>query len=114
MPIDDKTLDTLRSLGSDKEPSFLQRIIKIYLSSTQDNLENLVKAFASNDIDLLTRTAHSIKSSSGNVGAMHLMKLCGDLEINCRHNQMDSTSELVESISKEFLKVHKYLENILT
>jgi HPt (histidine-containing phosphotransfer) domain-containing protein len=112
MPIDDIALENLRRLGSDKEPNFLQRIIKIYLSSTKENLEKMIKAFTSNDIDLLTRTAHTIKSSSGNVGAMTLMKHCDELEMNCRHNRLDNTDKLIESISKDFLDVKTYLENI--
>ncbi len=110
MPIDHTTLNNLRMLQKADNPDFLSQLIQMYISTTHKHITDIKAAFNNDHLEILTRTAHSIKSSSGNLGALHLMKLCAELEENCRRNVLENNGQLIESISKEFVKVREYLE----
>ena len=56
------------------------RLIEAYLSVAPGLVSQLVTAAADNNPDMLRAAAHSLKSSSANVGAAKLSDLCGHLE----------------------------------
>ncbi len=73
----EERLRMLNSLGGE---SFLKKLI----SSAMDNIctrgEALVKALEDHDENSIRKLAHSIKSSSGNIGALYVMEAARDVE----------------------------------
>ena len=108
MPIDQNIFNILRTIQPESEPNFLDRLIDLFLSSAQDNITQLQQSFKDNDIELLTRAAHTLKSSSGNIGAMELMKVCAELEVDCREDNLTRCSQQVTAIAREFERVKVY------
>lgn len=78
--LDSDSIANLRALGDEGDDSFLQEIIGIYLEDTPLRLEDLRKSLAEGNQSLYTRTAHTIKGSSSNVGAMLVRALAEQLE----------------------------------
>jgi signal transduction histidine kinase/DNA-binding response OmpR family regulator/HPt (histidine-containing phosphotransfer) domain-containing protein len=74
--LDEGVLGSLTS----RHPALLARLIDTYLGITPELVSQLVLAATNNDRDVVRTTAHSLKSSSANMGAMQLAKLCGELE----------------------------------
>ena len=87
------------------EPDILAKIIHAYLSSSEAIIMQLREALALNDLEALRNAAHSLKSSSANLGATKLTEICSRLELNCRKNSLENASTLVSAIESEFLQV---------
>jgi HPt (histidine-containing phosphotransfer) domain-containing protein len=56
------------------------------------------------------RAAHSLKSSSDNLGALALSGLCAELEAMCRMERMEGAPALVAAIEDEYDRVRAALE----
>ena len=79
--LDPKTLEELRGFGTS---GVLEKVASLYLDKTPDLLKRLHEAARSSDCPLLATTAHSLKSSSGSIGALGLTACCRDLETAAR------------------------------
>ncbi len=93
-------------------PALLARLIETYLSVAPELLSQILAAAAEGNHDVLRATAHSLKSSSANVGAAKLSDLCRDLEHLLKTNQQaDATAwrPLVTGIESELAAAIKEL-----
>jgi signal transduction histidine kinase/DNA-binding response OmpR family regulator/HPt (histidine-containing phosphotransfer) domain-containing protein len=61
-------------------PGLLNRLITTYLGYAPKAIAQLGDALEKKDQNALMSTAHSLKSSSANVGAVHVSSLCRELE----------------------------------
>ncbi len=75
-----KALDDIRSLQSVGGPDILAKIIHTYLTETPKLLTSLRNAALDTDVPTAKIAAHTLKSSSANLGAMVLSKHCRELE----------------------------------
>ena len=72
----------LQMTGGDQE--FVDELVDTYLGEGDRLVENLVVAAAAGRIEDIILPAHSLKSSSLNVGALALGELCRRLEEDAR------------------------------
>jgi HPt (histidine-containing phosphotransfer) domain-containing protein len=72
-------------------------VIKSYLSSAPGLMHGIRDAVKSGDMDALVKSAHPLKSSSANVGAMELSHLARELEFKGRERD---SSGLVETYNR--------------
>ena len=68
----------LEITGDDLE--FVDELVDTYLEDATTQLEAMRRAAAAGDAGAVVRPAHSLKSSSANVGATALAELCRSLE----------------------------------
>lgn len=107
-PIDEATYDGLIAMtGGDLE--FINDLVDTYLADGLDQLAALDAAVASNDAAALTRPAHSLKSSSLNLGALLLGEMCRELEEQGRATQIADASSRVAGVRDEFDAVRAWL-----
>ena len=78
--LDEKALARIRAMQREGAPSVLLRVIDIFLEAAPKLLAQMRAAVAGNDPLQLCRAAHSLKSSSANLGATSLSALCRELE----------------------------------
>jgi len=112
-PIDQNVLETLRDLQIAGKPDILKKVVTAYLSSSGPLVSGLTGALTGRDIELLRNSAHSLKSSSANVGAMELSKISQQLELDCKDNISEKAEELIAAIDLEFSRVHDALQKII-
>ena len=62
-------------------PCILTKVINIYLKGAPEQLESIRQAVTQDDGSALERAAHSLKSSSANLGALQLSEICRELEM---------------------------------
>lgn len=110
--LDNDTLQTLRALGGDDDPGLLVEIIELYLDDAKTHVANLRAALNSGDVRLLERTAHTLKSSSANVGARCLSKVCMELEQAVRNAKLDAAPSLIASAEVQFRDVQEALRAV--
>ena len=99
--IDSKALDTLRALQRPGRPDIVARVVNIYLDSSPQLLRAMQEAVEQGDASALERAAHSLKSSSANIGAMRLAELSKELEAMGRNNTLGVAASLVSSLEGE-------------
>ncbi|MBU0682182.1 MAG: response regulator [Proteobacteria bacterium] len=107
---DPHALEILKELQIPGEPNIVEKIISSYLQGTVPLLDQLRAAANSNNIATIQEKAHSLKSSSANVGAMRLSVLSKNLETDCRNKTLDNIELRVQEIENEFQKVKKTLK----
>jgi HPt (histidine-containing phosphotransfer) domain-containing protein len=74
----DRLLDEL------EDPSLLQTVVATYRRELPGRVEAIEDAARARDLDRLRDVAHTLKSTSAAVGAVHLARLCQELEEHAR------------------------------
>ena len=105
---------TLHEVANDiggEDPEFLMELIDSYLDNTRSLLQDLYTSFAQQDFELMQRTFHTLKSSSGIVGAEDLSNLCGEFETNIRNKNYQDLELKINKIADEYANVKSELEH---
>jgi HPt (histidine-containing phosphotransfer) domain-containing protein len=89
---------------------FLVELIDVYLVDTPDRMMHLRQALDDGDVETCVREAHTLKSSSANVGAMCLSVLAKEMESAGRAGQIDSVSGEMQRFEDLFAHVKAALE----
>ena len=106
--IDRPTYDALvEMVGGDR--GFIHDLVDTYLTDAVQQLADLDAAVKAGDASALTLPAHSMKSSSLNVGALELARLSRELEAQGREGQIDGAEERVAEAHRLFASVRTSL-----
>ncbi|MCP4409336.1 MAG: response regulator, partial [Gammaproteobacteria bacterium] len=109
--LDKVALDNIRRLQRPGKPDILQKVIGYYMDSAPRLLENLHESLARKDADALRMAAHSLKSSSANLGAKALAGDCLELETMARNNQLDGAAGILCRLETNFEQIRAELES---
>ncbi|WP_434563012.1 Hpt domain-containing protein [Pseudomonas sp. R1-6] len=96
--LDLDVLSTLKEVMEDGYPELLDTFLK-------DSEARLRVLHEARDAQMLSATAHSFKGSSGNMGAIRLAELCGELEQRAKEPSLRGIESLVNEIDSEFAHV---------
>jgi HPt (histidine-containing phosphotransfer) domain-containing protein len=108
-PLDLHVLDALRADQDDDEPVFVNELIDLFLEELSLRLADLHSALMCADIEAAGRAAHTLKGSAGNVGAMGLMEIAGQIEKQASEGRPNLGS-LMSRLEKEAARVAAALE----
>lgn len=86
------------------------KIIDLYLQTAPQHMRELLNAIQQGDARALSRTAHTFKSSSAQLGAEKLAALCDRLDLLGRSGSAQGTQALLEQVECEFSLVRKILQ----
>ena len=111
--IDQGVLAKIRVLESSGAIGLLARVIALYLQEAPLLIERMRRALEMHDGESLRTVAHSLKSSSANVGAMKLHGLCKELESWAQRGQIADTTGWIVLIEQEFLTARALLRQEL-
>ena len=100
--IDLRAIEIIRALETEDNPNLFHNVVDSFLRESPKLLADIDRALASDDQDLLRIAAHTLKSSSANLGAAHLASLCAELERLAREGADDGVEPLAASIEREF------------
>jgi HPt (histidine-containing phosphotransfer) domain-containing protein len=99
--IDPATLNGLLEMtGGDQD--FVDELVDTYIEDGQDQVAGLREAVTSGDDNELVRPAHSLKSSSLNIGALQLGALCRQLEEDSRRGSVADAEARVAAVARAF------------
>ncbi len=111
--LDPAALDRLKEWGGD---ALLGRMVSLFLELGPERVATLTEALSAGDLEVLERTAHSLKSSSGNVGALRLSADAARLETAARaarpDNAQETLTELVAAIGRSWEETSHALERV--
>ena len=100
-----QVLANLRELQEPGEPEFVVELIDHFLGETPIRLASIGQAIAAGNAEGLNRLAHSLKSSCGNLGAMHMSSICATLEQAGADATLEHAGTALEAAYAEFERV---------
>jgi PAS domain S-box-containing protein len=111
--LDYKTLEDLLDMAGDDALEMITDIIECYLDDTPNLVQQLEIALQEQNAHNLTHSAHTLKSSSGSLGAMNLSNFCQELENLGRAENLQFAPDLLAKIKVEYEKVNLALKQYL-
>ncbi len=100
-PIDQEAFDRLIDMTGG-ELDFVDELIDTYVEEAEGQVVALRAALTRDDQEGLIRAAHSLKSSSLNVGALALGEACRELEEGSRQGELVDAPKRVAAIGAGF------------
>jgi HPt (histidine-containing phosphotransfer) domain-containing protein len=107
--LDKAAVDGLRALETSDNPDLLTRIIDAYLDDTPKLIEKIKQALDADDMFEVAKAAHTLKSSSANVGAAELSDRCKQLEASARRGSVGMVRELLSDVENAYTSVESAL-----
>lgn len=100
---DPAAIDKLRAVAGEQGGSFVQEMAQLFLDEATRSLAELGKASDQGEWKLVTRTAHSLKSSAATLGLLRLSAACKALELDTKGaGASPQTPALVKAVLHEF------------
>jgi HPt (histidine-containing phosphotransfer) domain-containing protein len=81
----------------------------MFLDDARSGLQALEEAVEEGDAPAVERVAHTLKGSSGNMGARRMSDLCAQLEDAGAAGDFARSTELLERLREEFGRVDRAL-----
>ena len=104
--LDRQVLDELRDVMGDE----YQSLVQTYLKNTPTLLLEINQALEEEELSALVLPAHSLKSSSANLGAMQMSALARGLEKAAREDDMQTVAELRPKLAPLFEQTRESLQ----
>ncbi len=103
-------MNRLRQLEELGRTGAVQRLVDSYVRNTELAIGRMKSALMSNDYSSLEREAHSLKSSSGVIGASGVGELAKALELRAHSEQVNACTEKLAELERAFLSLVPLLE----
>jgi CheY-like chemotaxis protein len=87
------------------DPAFVVEVIDLFLEQVAPMPDELRAAVAAGDLPTAARIVHTLQSSSGNIGAVRLQRLCKDAERLARTDRGDGLAEMADQVLAEIERV---------
>jgi signal transduction histidine kinase/CheY-like chemotaxis protein/HPt (histidine-containing phosphotransfer) domain-containing protein len=110
--LDERLLDELRSYAGD-EPELLVELGQAFVEGATMRLADLYRGHHEGSSLLMVQAAHTLKGSSGTLGATRLQDLCRELEEGVREHGVPDETALLDEIAAELDRVHAALDRAL-
>ncbi|HEY3174484.1 MAG TPA: response regulator [Candidatus Polarisedimenticolia bacterium] len=103
--LDSSALDGFREVGGEAATGFLMDLIGQFLAEAPERLWAVRDAVVRLNPDALKTAAHSLKGSSGTMGARNMSALCAELERRAESDAVSGAISLVARLEEEFDRV---------
>ena len=107
--LDVTALDNIRALQREGAPDILGKIISIYFDTSPGQMQALQAAVSSQNAVEINHIAHSLKSSSANLGAISLSAILKKIEKKSRQNELDGIEQLMLEVDSVYPQVCQHL-----
>ncbi|MCD4672068.1 MAG: response regulator [Anaerolineaceae bacterium] len=113
-PVIDQQLITqfIEEFG-DNGLEILQELIELFLEEAPKDMQKMRQALDAQDIEKLRIAAHTLKGSSGHLGARKLSRVCKDLGMAARQGDLSSAPELCQQVEDDYEQLEIALKEIL-
>ncbi|MFN7035790.1 MAG: Hpt domain-containing protein [Bellilinea sp.] len=114
MSLDLSTLNSYRDFMGEDADSFIEDIIRSYLSDAPQLLDTLRETIASGDAARFVRSAHTLKSNSATLGATQLAALAAELEQAGKSTPLPELTDKVDAAGEELERILHALKDYLS
>lgn len=107
--LDEAVFENLRRLGGDE---FVGELFTLFLDTAPVKIEEAIAGHKRGDLEIIEWAVHSLRSSAGNIGALRLQELCGQIEILAAEKDGESLAPLIGQLEESFARVRPRLETV--
>jgi len=107
--LDQGALDRLKEWGGDK---LLAQMLRLFLDNAPGRMSQIRNGLAGGDIKEAEKGAHSLKSSSANVGAEQVRAIAADMERAAAGGDTTAVQALLPSLENAFSQAIAALESV--
>ena len=100
----------LHDVQAEDDADFLTDLTSLFYSSASAQIEKMEGAMREKNAPLVAQTAGQLKSSCISIGAKNLAMVCDLLEAKMSAGAFDDSTEIVEKLQQEFLRVMEFFE----
>lgn len=100
--VDPEVIASLRELQDPDEPDFVTELVDVLLADAPGRLAAIAAAIEAGECRTVNRTAHSLKSSCGNLGALALAARLADIERHGASGDLGAAREALDAARAEF------------
>ena len=111
--LDKRVLDELLSFADDGDPDLLTDLIQMFLDDGPAKVAAVHEGLAVGDFEKAERAAHSLKGSSGNLGAHLLQAVCEGLQLSTRNHEMATAKGLEPQLDQRYAEAEQALRGVL-
>lgn len=114
--LDQAQLDLLRNWRGKPNPELTERVMRLCLAQVTQLCREMLQAAEQDDVRAVAGIAHTLKSSSGTVGAMRLMSLCQKIETRCETTgtiEMELIERAVQACADAEVALKRELERLV-
>jgi HPt (histidine-containing phosphotransfer) domain-containing protein len=111
--LDPEVVESLRQLTPPGEPDVLREIFTLFLDEVPKKIAALRAAMIAGDTVKVQRTAHSLKGSSGNIGARAMYDICTQLDDRAKAGELGRLQALVDALDAEYRKVEMEIGRLM-
>lgn len=111
--LDPQALARLTELDPTGASQLFVRVMGTYRKSLARLAGQMASARTPFDADALRLATHTLKSSSGSVGASHLAQLCGSAETALREGRFDEVPRILDALLAEAARVDEAVKHLL-
>lgn len=108
--LDPEAIAALRKLQRPGQPDVVEKFFKMFLKNSEKLMHSLETGFDQADYAAVSVAAHTLKSSSANLGAIEFSAACKALEAVAKTGSAEEIQLLVTSITKQY----KSLQTVLS
>jgi HPt (histidine-containing phosphotransfer) domain-containing protein len=110
--LDMRVIESLKELGGDDDPGLVLELIGMFLEDAPGRMSDIQASLARGDIASLERAAHTLKSSSANIGAARLSAYCRSMEELARKQQLDNLPSVVRASVQSWTELESVLRDL--
>ena len=111
--LDMSVVEELLSFADDGDPELVIDLIQMFLDDGPAKVEAITKGLAEGDLEKVERAAHSLKGTSGNLGARMLQESCEAMQIASRNHVMADVRSITPRIVAAYADAEKALRDLL-
>lgn len=110
--LDMSVVEELLSFSDDGDPELLLDLIQMFLEDGPSKVSAVNEGLQTGDFDKMERAAHSLKGSSGNLGARLLQDACEQMLVATRHHRLDDSRRLTSLLGDRFAEAEVALKQL--
>jgi HPt (histidine-containing phosphotransfer) domain-containing protein len=111
--LDKSVIEELLSFADDGDPELLVDLINMFLGDGPEKVRAVQEGLQSGDFDKAERAAHSLKGSSGNLGAHLLQDVCEALQLSTRARKLEESRKLAPELDARYAEAERALRDVL-
>lgn len=111
--LDHDVVERLRQLTPPGEPDVLNEVLSLFLNEVPRKIDALRTAVTAGDRAAMQRTAHSLKGSSGNIGAHAMYDACRQLDDQAKSGDLARLKPLIDAVATAYRNVEIEIRRML-
>jgi HPt (histidine-containing phosphotransfer) domain-containing protein len=108
--LDQKIIKNLAAVLNDE--NVIQDLLQTFIEEGSRQIDEMGSALETANFELISRLAHTLKGSSGNLGALQLSDLCFQLEKAAEKTETEIVGSLINQIRISFGATKSALEAV--